>query len=248
MIELNSKLLNESSKPFHSYLLISGSSRYLIDQAKAFSSNLLFNSTDILEHPDIRVVTSENINTLGVDDIRKVITNESIYPIEAKYKIFIFPPTKSLTEEASNALLKTLEEPSSSNIFIITTYDFEFEDIINFLDMEESLLMKNHNDELSLITSILKDLKPPQQNANEKMFNLIKLENAIDEINVDSNSNLNILEKSIEYLVNNILSTTNFTKVEFRYSELLTNFIEDISLGLRPRIAINKLVLESEGI
>ena len=121
LIELNSKLLNESSKPFHSYLLISGSSRYLIDQAKAFSSNLLFNSTDIFEHPDIRVVTSENINTLGVDDIRKVITNESIYPIEAKYKIFIFPPTKSLTEEASNALLKTLEEPSNSNIFIITS-------------------------------------------------------------------------------------------------------------------------------
>ncbi len=284
MIELNSKLLNESSKPFHSYLLISASSRYLIDQAKAFSSYLLFNSNDILEHPDVRVVTSENINTLGVDDIRKVITNESIYPIEAKYKIFIFPPTKSLTEEASNALLKTLEEPSNSNIFIITsngrhwshskddsiknmlptlksrcrtlyiddeytyTYDFEFEDIINFLDMEESLLMKNSNDEVSLITSILKDLKLPQQNANEKMFNLIKLENAINEINVDSYSNLNILEKSIEYLVNNILSTTNFTKVEFKYSEILTNFIEDISMGLRPRIAINKLVLESEGI
>mgnify|MGYP005695465239 FL=1 len=284
LIELNSKLLNESSTPFHSYLLISGSSRYLIDQAKAFSSNLLFNSNDILEHPDIRVVTSENINTLGVDDIRKVITNESIYPIEAKYKIFIFPPTKSLTEEASNALLKTLEEPSSSNIFIITsngrhwshskddsiknmlptlksrcrtlyiddeytyTYDFEFEDIVNFLDMEESLLINNLSDEISLISSILQNLKPPQQNANEKMFNLIKLENAIDEINVDSNSNLNILEKSIEYLVNNILSTTNFTKVEFRYSELLTNFIEDISLGIRPRIAINKFVLESEGI
>ena len=284
LIELNSKLLNESSKPFQSYLLISGSSRYLIDQAKAFSSNLLFNSNDILEHPDIRVVTSENINTLGVDDIRKVITNESIYPIEAEYKIFIFPPTKSLTEEASNALLKTLEEPSSSNIFIITsngrhwshskddsiknmlptlksrcrtlyiddeytyTYDFEFEDIVNFLDMEESLLIKNLSDEISLISSILQNLKPPQQNANEKMFNLIKLENAIDEINVDSNSNLNILEKSIEYLVNNILSTTNFTKVEFRYSELLTNFIEDISLGIRPRIAINKFVLESEGI
>ena len=108
--------------------------------------------------------------------------------------------------------------------------------------------MQNLNDEISLITSILQNLKSPQQNANEKMFNLIKLENTIDEINVDSNSNLNILEKSIEYLVNNILSTTNFTKVEFRYSELLTNFIEDISLGIRPRIAINKLVLESEGI
>ena len=284
LIELNSKLLTELSKPFHSYLLISGSSRYLIEQAKAFSSNLLFNSTDILEHPDIRVVTSENLNTLGVDDIRKVITNESIYPIEAKYKIFIFPPTKSLTEEASNALLKTLEEPSKSNIFIITsngrhwshskddsiknmlptlksrcrtlyiddeytyTYDFEFEDVVNFLDTEDSLALKNLNDEMSLITSSLQNLKSHEQSANEKMFNLIKLENAINKIDLDLVSNLNILERSIEYLVNSILTTTNFTKVEFRYSELLTNFIEDISTGIRPKIAINKLVLESEAI
>ena len=38
-----------------------------------------------------------------------------------KYKVIIFPPYKSLTEEASNALLKTLEEPSSSSIFILTS-------------------------------------------------------------------------------------------------------------------------------
>jgi hypothetical protein len=163
--------------------------------------------------------TSETINTLGVDDIRKVISNESIYPIEAKYKIFIFPPTKYLTEEASIAVENTPEEPSSSNIFIMTsngrqwspseddsiknmlptdksrcrtlhiddeytyTYDFEFEDIVNFLDMEESLLIKNLSDEISLISSILQNLKPPQQNGNVKMFNFGKLANAIDEIN-----------------------------------------------------------------
>ena len=67
------------------------------------------------------MVTSENQNTLGVNDIRQVINDESIFPIEGQYKIFIFPPDRSLTEEASNALLKTLEEPSESNIFIITS-------------------------------------------------------------------------------------------------------------------------------
>ena len=282
LFELNSKLLNESSKPFHSYLLISGSSRYLIDQAKAFSSNLLFNSNDILQHPDIRVVSSENINTLGVDDIRRVINDESIYPIEGKYKIFIFPPTKSLTEEASNALLKTLEEPSKSNIFIITsngrhwshskddsiknilptlksrcrtlyiddeytyTYNFEFDDIVNFLDTEENLSLKNLHDEIKLITSTLQNLNSPNQDSNEKIFNFIKLENAINKLDSDSNRNLNIFERSIEYLVNSILSSKNFTKVEFRYAEILSNLIEDISSGIRPKIAFNKLVLESE--
>ena len=92
-----------------------------MEQSKLFSSSLLFDENQITNHPDIRVVTSENQNTLGVNDIRQVINDESIFPIEGQYKIFIFPPDRSLTEEASNALLKTLEEPSESNIFIITS-------------------------------------------------------------------------------------------------------------------------------
>ena len=121
MTELNKILKNETENPFHSYLLISSSSKYLMEQSKLFSSSLLFNENQITNHPDIRVVTSENQNTLGVNDIRQVINDESIFPIEGQYKIFIFPPDRSLTEEASNALLKTLEEPSESNIFIITS-------------------------------------------------------------------------------------------------------------------------------
>lgn len=81
--------------------------------------SLSFNSIDYIEHPDIKIIESENLNTLGVDDIRDVINKDNLSPIEGKYKVVIFPPVKSLTEEASNALLKTIEEPSSSSIFLI---------------------------------------------------------------------------------------------------------------------------------
>jgi hypothetical protein len=37
----------------------------------------------------------------------------------------------------------------------------------------------------------------------------------------------------------------SFSKKEFRYSELLTNLIEDLSNGIRPKIAINNLIVES---
>ena len=80
---------------------------------------LAFDSKDYAEHPDIKIIDSENLNTLGVEDIRDVISKDSLSPIEGKYKVVIFPPVKSLTEEASNALLKTIEEPSSRSIFII---------------------------------------------------------------------------------------------------------------------------------
>ena len=119
MTTLNKKLVNELDAPFHSYLLFSNLASNLLSQSKMFAMSLAFNSFDYIEHPDIKIIESENLNTLGVDDIRGVINKDNLSPIEGKYKVVIFPPVKSLTEEASNALLKTIEEPSSSSIFLI---------------------------------------------------------------------------------------------------------------------------------
>ncbi len=121
MEKLNKKLIQELESPFHAYLLLGNTSSHLLSQAKKFGSKILFDVEEEREHPDIKVVTSENLNTLGVDDIRNIIENDGLVPVEGKYKIVIFPPVKSLTEEASNALLKTLEEPSESSIFILTS-------------------------------------------------------------------------------------------------------------------------------
>ena len=281
MTELNKILKNEIENPFHSYLLISSSSKFLIEQSKLFSSYLLFNEKQIISHPDIRIVTSENQNTLGVNDIRQVINDESIYPIEGKYKIFIFPPDRSLTEEASNALLKTLEEPSESNIFIITSngrhwsharddsvksilptlksrcrtiyiddefiydYNFELDEIINFLGIDEEYILNGTKERLESISSTLQELKTINSGTNERLINFIELEKKIDDLDIENINTMKIFQSTIEYLVNNILSMPNFSKLEFRYSELLTNLIEDLSNGIRPKIAINNLIVES---
>ena len=281
MTELNKILKNETENPFHSYLLISSSSKYLIEQSKLFSSSLLFNENQIINHPDIRVVTSENQNTLGVNDIRQVINDESIFPIEGQYKIFIFPPDRSLTEEASNALLKTLEEPSESNIFIITSngrywshakddsvksifptlksrcrtiyiddeftysYNFDLDEIINFLDIDNEYILNGTKERLESISSTLQELKTINSETNERLFKFIELEKKIDDLDIENVNTVKVFQSTIEYLVNSILSIQNFSKIEFRYSELLTNLIEDLSNGIRPRIAINNLIVES---
>ena len=85
-----------------------------------FSNQLVFGEeSDLSSHPDIRFIESENVNTLGIDDVREVIAKDNLSPLDGKYKVIVFPPNKSLTEEASNALLKTIEEPSESSIFIL---------------------------------------------------------------------------------------------------------------------------------
>ena len=119
MTTVNKKLIQEVESPFHSYLLFSNFSSELVKQAKMFAMLLAFDKKDYADHPDIKIIDSENLNTLGVEDIRDVINKDSLSPIEGKYKVVIFPPVKSLTEEASNALLKTIEEPSARSIFII---------------------------------------------------------------------------------------------------------------------------------
>ena len=119
MTKLNKSLEKELDGVFHAYILFSNSSRELIKQAKKFAGLIAFNDEDIDAHPDIKIVESDNLRTLGVEDIRTVITQDNLSPIEGRYKVVIFPPLKSLTEEASNALLKTIEEPSKTSVFLI---------------------------------------------------------------------------------------------------------------------------------
>ena len=119
MTKLNKSLEKELDGVFHAYLLFSNSSRELIKQAKKFAGLIAFNDESIDVHPDINIVESDNLRTLGVEDIRTVITQDNLSPIEGRYKVVIFPPLKSLTEEASNALLKTIEEPSKTSVFLI---------------------------------------------------------------------------------------------------------------------------------
>jgi len=60
-----------------------------------------------------------------IEDIRNILEHIGFRPIQGKYKVFIIDEAHSLTEEASNALLKTLEEPPSHAIFILATTEPE---------------------------------------------------------------------------------------------------------------------------
>lgn len=70
-------------------------------------------------HPDIKVISHAKFN-IGVDDIREQINNDiSIKPYSSDYKIYIIPDASRMTEEAQNALLKTLEEPPAYAIIML---------------------------------------------------------------------------------------------------------------------------------
>lgn len=57
----------------------------------------------------------------GVDNIRSIIEEATYSSSKAEYKVFIIDEVHMLTQQAFNALLKTLEEPPENVVFILAT-------------------------------------------------------------------------------------------------------------------------------
>lgn len=75
------------------------------------------NSIDILE------IDAASNN--GVDEIRDLRDNVKYLPAVSKYKVYIIDEVHMLSNQAFNALLKTLEEPPEHVIFILATTEVQ---------------------------------------------------------------------------------------------------------------------------
>ncbi len=70
-------------------------------------------------HPDIKYITHEKMS-ISVDDIREQLNNDiGIKPYSSAHKVYIIPDANKMTEEAQNALLKTIEEPPAYAVIIL---------------------------------------------------------------------------------------------------------------------------------
>ena len=71
------------------------------------------------------VIEIDGASNRGIENIRTIIENVRISPVSGKYKIYIIDEVHQITNEAFNALLKTLEEPPPHVVFILATTEAE---------------------------------------------------------------------------------------------------------------------------
>lgn len=81
------------------------------------------NCLNYAENSDIYEIDAASNN--GVDQIREIIDNVKLAPINSKYKVYIIDEVHMLSQSAFNALLLTLEEPPGHVVFIFATTDIE---------------------------------------------------------------------------------------------------------------------------
>jgi len=70
------------------------------------------------QHPDVHIISSED-PLLKIDAIRQLQKDINLKPYEGAYKVFIIDNAHTLTPEASNSLLKILEEPPKKSLIIL---------------------------------------------------------------------------------------------------------------------------------
>jgi DNA polymerase-3 subunit delta' len=72
-------------------------------------------------HPDVHQVRPETKAVITIDQVREVAAQAALRAYEGKAKVWILDPADLMQEPAANALLKTLEEPAGTSLFILVT-------------------------------------------------------------------------------------------------------------------------------
>src|SRR3984957_14835962 len=76
---------------------------------------------EIAEGRSLDVMEIDAASNRGIDQIRELREMVRYAPANSRYKVVILDEAHQLTDEASNALLKTLEEPPERVVFILAT-------------------------------------------------------------------------------------------------------------------------------
>ena len=126
------QLVAASREPVHAYLLVGPVGAGKRALARAFAAELLAAGTApgsddrarhvrlalAEQHPDLRMVDPEG-NTFRKTDAERVVRHATLAPIEGGRKVIVASGCQDMEDEAAGYLLKTVEEPPASTVFVL---------------------------------------------------------------------------------------------------------------------------------
>jgi DNA polymerase-3 subunit delta' len=126
-------LVAASRDPVHAYLLVGPPGSGKRSVARAFAASLLAAGTAdepargrqvrlalAEQHPDLRVVEPEG-NTFRKADAERLVRHATLAPVEGARKVVVADGCEDMEDEAAGYLLKSVEEPPASTVFVLLT-------------------------------------------------------------------------------------------------------------------------------
>jgi DNA polymerase III subunit delta' len=120
-------------QPVHAYLFLGPRGSTKTEAARAFSAALLCPNGGCGEcrdcrlalageHPDVQLTTREGA-AISAAQAEDIVSRAALAPVEGRRKVLVLDEFHLLRPEAAARLLKTIEEPSASTIFIVLADD-----------------------------------------------------------------------------------------------------------------------------
>lgn len=109
-------LQREEKRPFHAYL-------FLAEEESA--EEAIKDLVNRLEIKTVDLFVLDPSGKIKIQQIRELQHQINLKPHSSKYKMVLIKKAQNLTPEASNALLKTLEEPPKDSILILLAKETE---------------------------------------------------------------------------------------------------------------------------
>ena len=215
-----------------------------------------YNCLNFLNSNDIVEIDAASNN--GVDEIREIRDKINLVPSNAKYKVYIVDEVHMLTNQAFNALLKTLEEPPSHVIFILATTE-PHKIPLTIASRCQKFRFSKIDDKK--VVDRLKEISKLENISYEEdaLFEIARLSdgcmrdaiNLLDQLISYSNSNITLediykVNGSVSYtditiLLNNILSNEKTKIIEFiddfdKSGKEINKFIEELIIFIKDVI------------
>jgi len=151
------------------------------------------------ENRHMDIIEMDAASNRGIDDIKDLIEHTKYKPSSARYKIFIIDEVHMLTNQAFNALLKTLEEPPDFVKFILATTDP--------LKLPATILSRTQHFRFKKIPQnlVLKHL--------EHILNLENIEYELDALDIIARSGAGSLRDSLTLMDQAIVYSKNYVDV-----------------------------------
>lgn len=132
-LRVRSLLVSEGARPAHAYLFVGPAGVGKAAVARRFAASLLCpdgghppdadcsvcRRVESGVHPDLILVEASGATSLGVDQARETVATANLTPVEGQRKVIVLEDAGLMTDSAANALLKTLEEPTDSTVFVL---------------------------------------------------------------------------------------------------------------------------------
>lgn len=210
------KSLNLNKNLHHAYLFHSVDKQLNNNIALLFAKSIMCENNsacnvcyackqfDSNSHPDFVKLEQSSIK---VEDVNNLMNKLNTKPISSNHKVFVILNAENINEISQNKLLKSLEEPNPSTIFILTTSKIDKLLPTVLSRLHKINVPKLNKTDLTIISNELKENDVDIDKYLNSNLNLTEI------LNFETDINYQNTLKTIKYVFENLKSSQDIPKV-----------------------------------